>query len=509
MKRFCLPLALGVALIFTATDTDARRPRKTGSASRAKQVYIPAAAGAAYSGYATAFDGTLDYITIPDHVDLRPTDITWSAWVYLEGDPGTWDTMMLKTTAWSAEGWGADYNTALGDNGAWEFWFHSRANNSLVAWRISREHWVLVTVAYDDDEGAVGTWRAYFGDQLVGTKASGYSVVQSTAELTIGGAHSWDYTITGKMDEITIWDAELSAANVVELYNGGVPVDPSTLSFAGNLVSHWRMGDGDTHPTLIDVVGGHNGTMTNMSADDIVTTPVPTSEAPYSTKSVRISDSQTNEYITVPDHADLRPESAFSWSGWVKHNTSIARFEAILAKGWQAEGYGVFWDLYNNVCWYVWHGWSNKLCVTVEPNAGGPWFHFVATYDPAETANGTLRLYIDGGAPASRVGTYAPYVHSTDDLTFGQLYPTSTFYKNQWFDEFVFYNIALSADQVEDLYNNGRPVDPSTLDSWSNAVAHWQFGDGDTYPTATDSKGSHDGTMTGMSSDDIEADVQW
>lgn len=76
----------------------------------------------------------------------------------------------------------------------------------------------------------------------------------------------------GNIDEASIWNVELSASDVTELYNAGKPADLSIHSEEvanGSLVSWWRMGDGDTFPTITDQKGSNDGTMTNAEAGDI------------------------------------------------------------------------------------------------------------------------------------------------------------------------------------------------------------------------------------------------
>lgn len=79
----------------------------------------------------------------------------------------------------------------------------------------------------------------------------------------------------GQIDEVTMWDKELSAAEVTALYNGGSPIDPTTHSAAANLSNYWRCGDGDTYPTIADNVGAYDLTMVNMESGDIQTSIVP------------------------------------------------------------------------------------------------------------------------------------------------------------------------------------------------------------------------------------------
>ena len=53
------------------------------------------------------------------------------------------------------------------------------------------------------------------------------------------------------------------------MYNSGAPTDLS--SYSTPPTHWWRMGDGDSSPTITDQVGSYNLTMTNMDSADIVT----------------------------------------------------------------------------------------------------------------------------------------------------------------------------------------------------------------------------------------------
>ena len=70
---------------------------------------------------------------------------------------------------------------------------------------------------------------------------------------------------TGLIDESAIWSGTDQRANVSEIYGGGVAVDLNALATAPNPTTWYRMGDGDTVPTIQDKNGSANLTMTNFS----------------------------------------------------------------------------------------------------------------------------------------------------------------------------------------------------------------------------------------------------
>ena len=88
-----------------------------------------------------------------------------------------------------------------------------------------------------------------------------------TADFEIGARSNGSARFfDGLIDELSVFNTELSQSDVTAIYNSGTPNDISAL----NPLSWWRMGDGDTFPTLTDNgSGGNNGTMTNMTAGSI------------------------------------------------------------------------------------------------------------------------------------------------------------------------------------------------------------------------------------------------
>jgi hypothetical protein len=71
------------------------------------------------------------------------------------------------------------------------------------------------------------------------------------------------------IDEFGYWNQELTSSQVSNLYNSGVPTDLTTFSPSAAHV--YRMGDGDTFPTIEDKVGNADQTMTNMASSNFVT----------------------------------------------------------------------------------------------------------------------------------------------------------------------------------------------------------------------------------------------
>ena len=83
---------------------------------------------------------------------------------------------------------------------------------------------------------------------------------------TISGLAN-NFYYEGNIDEFALWNSDQSS-NISSIYNSGNPNDLTSL----NPLTWFRMGDGDTYPTITDNgSGGNNGTMIYMVSGDIVT----------------------------------------------------------------------------------------------------------------------------------------------------------------------------------------------------------------------------------------------
>lgn len=131
----------------------------------------------------------------------------------------------------------------------------------------------MMTFTYDGSSNINGA-RTYIDSVVGSTPGSGAlgGTMLLGQDFLIGQRTSTFY-FSGVMDEISVWDKALDAAEVTELYNGGVPLDPTSHSAVANNLHWWRCGDNDTFPVIADNQGSSDLTMTNMVAGDIVTDP--------------------------------------------------------------------------------------------------------------------------------------------------------------------------------------------------------------------------------------------
>ena len=142
---------------------------------------------------------------------------------------------------------------------------------------ISIGSWVHIVGAYNGVGGnnAENGMKIYINGSLASTTSTvvgTYVAMENTTQpFEIGRYFNGAEYFAGNMDEVAVFNSELSASDVTAIYGTGVP---TSLSSYSSLISWWRCGDGDTSPTLTDNgSGGNNGTMTNFTT---FSTDVPT-----------------------------------------------------------------------------------------------------------------------------------------------------------------------------------------------------------------------------------------
>jgi len=188
--------------------------------------------------------------------DFEYTDpFSLSAW--FKTSRTSWQGIVEKTTPYigftDIKGWGIEWYS-----GRPQFWINNKyQTNGLQAyctsgaWADDAWHHVVATSAGTGGSlvlSDIAIWVDGVSQSLAGwygTQSVSDTIV-NTADIRIGSAFggygsSWD----GGLDEISVWNKELSSAEIAAIYNSGAPANLSNHSAASNLVSWWRMGDGD------------------------------------------------------------------------------------------------------------------------------------------------------------------------------------------------------------------------------------------------------------------------
>ena len=138
------------------------------------------------------------------------------------------------------------------------------------------DNWHHLLVCLDLSLSTFSECQIYLDSVAKTTSGSyqGTTLPNSTSGLHIGTrASSLSSVFGGKIDELAIWSGQdfRTQSDVDTIYNSGTPNDLNSNGLTAP-TTWYRMGDGDTYPTITDNgSGSNNGTMTNMVSGDIVT----------------------------------------------------------------------------------------------------------------------------------------------------------------------------------------------------------------------------------------------
>ncbi len=306
---------------------------------------------------------------------------------------------------------------------------------------------------------------------VIGTIAS--NLVNQDGILTIGNwpglSQYWD----GKIDQVSIFDYELSATEVSTLYGGGTAVtNPMTLS--PKPIAYYQLGDQSVDNGAIYLVP-------NNSLSDYV-----------------FNFDGSSDFINCGNNNSLQATTALSISAWIKYTSDTPYYRFIVSRRDSSNTNYQFYLLNttggSKQLRFVSSGGINSTGSVTVNN----WHHVAVTAD-----GGNISFYIDG-QPAG-TGTIAGINSVADkDFMIGNIPVAGVFEFPGSISNVAIWNTALSTGNIETLYNNGAPGDISSLSpvSWYKLNAADTF-DGTNWTITDYGSGGNDGTSSGMFSSNL------
>jgi hypothetical protein len=219
---------------------------------------------------------------------------------------------------------------------------------------------------------------------------------------------------------------------------------PTAVAPPAGLVAWWT-GDGDT----VDIAGHHDGILQNGAGFD----------AGLVGQAFRLDGS--SGYVRVPNDASLNLSSTLTIEAWVKPDTTVGNF-GFVSKWNENTGdksylFGERDD--GDVLHFTMaggNGSSDSDIVGIIGIPAGTWTHVAVTYD-ATGPTATLQMYVNGVLSASNIPSYKHIPASAADLLIGAVEAGGG--TNQYLpgeiDEVSVYNRALSATEIQSIYNAG------------------------------------------------------
>lgn len=459
-----------------------------------------------FGGYAWDFDGSNEYITIPDTDVLSfgngTTDSPFSISAWIKLDTTGKGRIICKYQTGTAPEWNFDVIS----NEFLSFRMYDASTSNRITCDatvpIDLGTWTHVCGTYDGSSSETGINLYINGQAVAQTQATAgtYVAMENSSNAVWIGRLATIYN-DGKLADIAVFDKELNSTEVEAIYNNHSPRDEANESLFGNIVGYWRgyNSSNGSNNVLDQSINVNHGTMTNMEAGDVK----------YSYAREVLSNPGSiyldgvNQFIQIPDSDDFSPgdgstDSAFSVGIWVRGNWQgagntmrlVGKWDNTTKREWYLAGIssssGRFQIIDESASGFKYRPFTN-------PTPDG-WAFIVGTYDGSGNATG-LNVYINGVASATspvQSGVYVAMENTTQPLEIGHI--NTGDYPEAYMAHVSYWNKELSICEILEAYNDGSPPDLSQHTASANLVSWWKLDSSDTLPTATDSAGTNDGT---------------
>ena len=437
--------------------------------------------------YSMDFDGVDDYIDLGDSDDFSfgngTTDSPFSI--------STW----IKIGQTTSQGIVTKYGSV---NSTQEYLFYTTAgklrlllldanngenNFTTGITNLAIDTWYHVACTYDGRGGINArlgiTLYINGNEETVTTSGGAYTAMSNTSQPVEIGKHLTS-ELLGNIDEIAIFNSELSASDITSIYNSGTPNDLTSL----NPVAWYRMGDSAVFrdPQWL----------------------LPSNENKDKVSNYSMAFDGVNDVMVINNTLDIT--NGLTMSCWVKFATTVTSTNWLCSTGGTGGANGHFnTRLAANGVWvnYLSGGPFFVLGISAAELKDGNWHHIAQTID---YANAEMRFYQDGVESTSvrsiGLATTTVKINQIGGATTTPVYP---FTGN--IDEFAILEGAKSLAEIQEIYNSGVPID---LTSFS-PLAWYKMGEDATFDGTNwaipDVKGLAPGTTTNMDISDRVGDA--
>src|SRR3989344_5624754 len=397
-----------------------------------------------------AFSGTHSHVQVGDKasLDFGTSDFTLSAWIKAKATQDSFPSIIHKG---ATAGSGSPGYWWILSSGISKFFMSNSTNRveSIAITNLRDNSWHHVSVVVDRD-GMTTHYIDGIVDDADNLSSYSASDINATEEFSIGGRDTGgSLEFTGLIDDVRIYNRELSPDEIKRLYRIGATLKVNkplaTGSLTSGLVGYWSFDGPDmAGNTAFDRSGqGNNGTLTNGPVRAL------------GKIGQALDFDGGDDLVNAGNSASINSLDTFTLSAWIKADTlgggSLGR---ILNKDsgflWYLASSGRF--IFEAARWATDGVWQTPLNTI----SFGTWHHVVVTYDYGSTANAP-KFYVDG---ASKTPTESQTPASTKSADTSTLYIGNSVAGVRTFDGLIddvrIYNRVLTSDEIKRLYNLGR-----------------------------------------------------
>lgn len=272
-----------------------------------------------------------------------------------------------------------------------------------------------------------------------GSPAPTFSLSSAPGGMTINstsGLIQWTPVSAGSYS-VSVIAANGVLPNSVQTYTIQVIQQTESITPSG-LISYWKM-DETSGSTYKDEVG-------TLNASAVV---LPTPVAGKVSGAQLFNGSTTRINVPVSKTYDFPTGSSFSISLWMKSTFVSSTSKPIIGRFSSADNFRWFLGTVNGKAYMYMSSAGRSAGLTGKTTvSNGSWNYLTVT----RNSSGTVKLYINGVLEASTVFT-GSFTSATAQLNIGW-YSFQTNYYNGALDETAIFNKELSADEIQQYYNN-------------------------------------------------------
>ncbi len=350
------------------------------------------------------------------------------------------------------------------------------ANNQFALWTIPNTSSVFDSSWHNIILNRDGSTLSLYLDNNQLTLSSNSITTGQGSIDTIGANHPGlpaNYYLNGKLSNVVAWNSDQTSEKD-NIYNNGTPASSYT-----NTPTAWyklnaansSYNTSNSTWTFTDSAGSNNGTSTTLPTSALVKSDLQF-ESPYSNFSLDFDGN--SPYLDCGQASYLNATSTFSISTWFNTTTVQNADKFLIGIGSSAsELWGV--SLYQGDL--IFYGGTSAIYKRYNGHVSiNKWYHLTLVYNGNEAVGSRYKVYLNGALLADdfspgTLPTVTPVF--TTNLIIGKVpYLLSSYWRGK-VDETALWNTALTAAQVNQIYNNGLASDLTSL----SPVSWWRLGE--------------------------------
>ena len=368
-------------------------------------------------GAALNFNGSSDYVSIPDSSTSLSGNFTVSFWVNPndDGNNPRWFSLIDGSN-----------NLQIGHMGSNEKVYFRFADSVIeTTTGITLNRWTYITCKMES-----GTRKIFLNGIEQTTESDG--ITTNATYSAIGGGFT-NYTASGKIDNVKIYNYARTPAQVAYDYNKGGPIGWWKLDECQGSVANDSSGIGNTGSINISA----SGTQTSVGTCTTSGTAWGNGASGHINSSLNFDG--TDDYVSIPN---LLTDYPVSVSMWIKPNivtdADIAFYLYLASGKYITGGFYTSYGFITN---------TNNVHADASLFPVGQWKHVVVTM----TSPSTGKIYVDGLDKTT--SSAQRYTESGTISNIGARNNSNLF--SGQIDDVRIYNYALTTEQVKTLYNGG------------------------------------------------------